>query len=126
MALDYEILRDYIHRMFLARSAFREHMVLRYNITLPQFKSYTYTKLLQNIAAQYGEERLLEMLNISNEEEALQKIEFIPLLVLVDKLNLLDIAEKIKIKSNYRMNRGDLTRTILVNNNISTFVSNVK
>ena len=119
--MNLDLLRNYVHRMFLKRSAFIEFMEQSTEITLP--KSYSYRTLLERARTQLGDSSLLKILSLDNEDEASYKIELIPLLVNLEWDNLYELGNRLSSPVEEKMNRGELTRTILVNSRLMQLMS---
>ena len=119
--LDLDALRDYVHRMFLTRSKFGEFIKASTGFVLP--KSFTYKAMLGRIEEQLGTSSLLETLSLNNETEAIQKINLIELFVNLESEQLRELGTRLKTSLNEDMNRGDLTRAILVNSKLECLLS---
>lgn len=119
--LDLDILRNYVFRMFLRKKAFVEFMERNASIVLPT--SYSFKVILERSRAQIGDKKLLEILSLENEQEALSKIDRIPLFVNLGWENLRKLAGIIKAPIDERMNRGDLTRAILISCKLKRLMS---
>jgi len=119
--MDLDILRNYVHRMFLRRLAFVEFIEGTTGITLP--KSYTYKVLLERARTHLGDKGLLDALSLDNEDEALSKIDLIPLLVNLEWAHLYELGHRLGAPVDDRMNRGDLTRKVLVTTKLKKLMS---
>jgi len=121
ISMDLDLLRNYVHRMFLRRSAFAQFIEQTTSITLP--KSYTYKVMLERARAQLGDKGLLDALSIDNEDEASSKVDLIPLIVTLEWDHLYKLGNKLGTPVAEKMNRGDLTRIILVTNRLKRLMS---
>lgn len=117
-SLDFELLRNYVHRMFMRRSAFAEFMERKTGIKLP--KSYSYKIQLERADKLLGSGSLFEALSLRNEQEALEKISLITLFVCIEYNHLYELANRLGVSVNREMNRGDLTRAILVSSKLDS------
>ncbi|UCE15665.1 MAG: hypothetical protein JSV12_07290 [Candidatus Bathyarchaeota archaeon] len=90
-------------------------------ITLP--KSYPYKTLLERARTQLGDSGLLKVLSLDKVDEASHKIELIPLLVNLEWDNLYELGNRLDAPVDEQMNRGDLTRTVLVNSKLMQLMS---
>jgi len=115
------VLRDYVHRMFLTRSKFGEFIKSSKGIVIP--KSYTYKDMLTRIEEHIGSTNLLEALSLNNEIEAVSKIDLIELFVSLEKEELRELGSRLKAPLKDDMNRGDLTRAILLNTKLDRLMS---
>lgn len=119
--MDLDVLRNYVHRMFLRRSSFVKFMERSASMSLP--KSYSYKVLLERSRTQLGDKGLLEILSLDSEKEASYKIELIPLLVNLDWADLHELGNRVGAPVDERMNRGELTRTVLVSSKLERLMS---
>lgn len=119
--MNLDLLRNYVHRMFLRRSAFIEFMERSTAVTLP--KSYTYKVLLERARAQLGDRGLLEILSLDSEDEGSYKVDLIPLLVNLEWYHLYELGNRLGAPVDEKMNRGELTRTVLVNSKLVQLLS---
>jgi len=91
------------------------------SMSLP--KSYSYKVLLERSRTQLGDKGLLEILSLDSEKEASYKIELIPLLANLDWADLHELGNRVGAPVDERMNRGELTRTVLVSSKLERLMS---
>lgn len=122
--MNLDVLRNYVHRMFLRKSEFVDFMKESTGLALP--KSFSYKAMLERAEKQVGFMNLLKSLSLENETEALEKIDLINLLVYLEYDHLYELGNRLDAPVNKEMNRGDLTRTILVHSKLRRLMSVLK